>query len=492
MIRFVGSYNGRMLTKAHRTLSLLASVAGTISLGLICFYLFNATETVAALLFMLWALVVGSFGKRSEAVVASLVAALCLDYWFVPPIFEISVGAPSGWISLFVFLAASLFAASLSSELRRQRDELALRQLESERLHALSRALLLSDRNDMRRLLVNKCMELFGFDEAVLYESASGEYWRSSSVGSISLDDLRRVATYGAAESLPNGSHILPITLGNKTFGSLGYCGKPLTQSANNSLSNTLATGLAQAQAHQASSQAEAVRRSEELKSVMIDALAHDLKTPLTTIEMAAETLMHAPSISQDQRSGLVKEIWQAAQGLRHLIHGAIHLARIDAKRLRLEARATFVDEAIQAAIESVGDRSASHTFAIQVEPEIPSVLADPELLTQALKQLLDNALKYSPAQTVVTISAGHTDDLVWISVRDQGPGLTELEQSRIFEKFYRGRHDGSAVPGTGMGLAIAKEIAEAHGGAISVESQMARGTRFTITLRAVSMEQPA
>jgi two-component system sensor histidine kinase KdpD len=335
-------------------------------------------------------------------------------------------------------------------------------------------------------------MELFGMDEAVLFESASGEYWRSSSRGTISLDDLRRVSIYAAAESLPNGSHIMPVTLGNKTFGSLGYCGQKLSQSASNALSNTLATALAQAQAHEASTQAEAVRRSEELKSVMIDALAHDLKTPLTAIEMAAETLVQAPLISPDQRAGLVGEIQQAASSLRQLVHGAIHLARIDAKRLRLEARSTSVAAAVQAAVESVGDRAASHEFNIDIQPDIPPILADSELLIQALKQLIDNALKYSPSRSVITLAAGHAEETVWISVRDQGPGLTELEQSRVFEKFYRGRYDGSAVQGTGMGLAIAKEIAEAHGGAVSVESQVGKGTRFTITLMAASLEQPA
>jgi signal transduction histidine kinase len=123
--------------------------------------------------------------------------------------------------------------------------------------------------------------------------------------------------------------------------------------------------------------------------------------------------------------------------------------------------------------------------------------MADPELLTQALKQLVDNSIKYSPSGSAITISAGQAEDYVWISVRDQGPGLTELEQSHVFDKFYRGRHDGSAIQGTGMGLAIAKEIAEAHGGSVSVESQMGNGTRFTISLPSASvgaaiMEQPA
>ena len=482
-----------MFRGRKRALSVVASVAGTVAIALVAFYLFHAGESAAALVLMLWALVVGACSQRTESVLASLTAALCLDYWFIPPIYQITIGAPSGWISLFVFLAASLFASSLSSALRRQRDELAARQADSERLHALSRALLLSDRSgDMRRLLVNKCMELFGFEEAVLFEVASSEFWRSSSQGTVSLDDLRRVATYASPQSHPNGAHIIPVTLGNKTYGSLGYRGPQLAPSATQSLSNTLATGLAQAQAHEAGTQAEAVRRSEELKSIMIDALAHDLKTPLTAIEMAAETLIQGPSLKVGERAALLEEISQAAKGLRHLVHGAIHLARIDAHRLRLEVQPVSVPDLIQAAVQAVGERSTSHAISIESAPDLPLVSADSELLVQALKQLVDNALKYSPSASLITINACHDDSLISISVRDQGPGLTELEQSRVFEKFYRGRYDGSAVQGTGMGLTIAKEIAEAHGGAVSVESQIGQGTRFTITLKAAIMEQPA
>lgn len=482
-----------MVRNTHRAASLAACVTGTIGAALICFYLFRASETVAALILILATLIVGSLGNRLNAVVTSFVAALCLDVLFIPPILKLTIATTSGWVGLFVFLAASLFVSTLSAALRRQRDELAQRQLQSERLHALSRALLLSDRgDDMRRLLVNKCIELFGFEEAVLFELASGEFWRSSSSGTIALDELRRVATYSSPESNEQGTHIIPIMLGNKTFGSLGYRGPQLTEEATHSLSNTLATGFAQAQAHEAGMHADAVRRSEELKSVMIDALAHDLKTPLTAIEIAAETLIHMPSIQQEQSTILLEEIAGAAKGLRRLVHGAIHLARIDAKRLHLDFEPVSVAEIVQAAIGSVGERAASHLIAVEIGPEITPVLADSELLVQALKQLIDNALKYSPSRSVITVSATQSEGLVSMSVRDQGAGLTELEQSRVFEKFYRGRHDGSSVQGTGMGLAIAKEIAEAHGGGVSVESQVGQGTRFTITLRAAGMEQPA
>jgi two-component system sensor histidine kinase KdpD len=482
-----------MRRRARPAVSLLLSVGATLAAALLCFYVAHAGETVAALILILVTLVVGAVGRRAEAVITSFVAALCLDVLFIPPIFKITIATTSGWVGLFVFLAAALFASSLSSALRRQRDELAASQADAERLHALSRALLLSNRTeDMRRLLVNKCMEIFGFEEAVLYESACGEFWRSAARGSIPLDALRRVAHYNAAESLTPGIHIIPVMLGNKTFGSLGYCGQKLTQAVTHSLSNTMATGLAQAQAHEAGSQAEAVRRSEELKSVMIDALAHDLKTPLTAIEIAAETLIQTPSIAVELRLTLLDEIWQAAQSLRQLVHEAIHLARIDAKRLRLEAKPTSIAECISAALQLVGERAASHSISVEIESEIPAALADGELLVQALKQLADNALKYSPSRSKITIAAGHSEGVIWISVRDQGPGLTELEQSRVFEKFYRGRYDGSAVQGTGMGLAIAKEIAGAHGGGVSVESQVGQGTRFTITLPAAIMEQTA
>ncbi len=468
-----------------RVRSTLSGMLGVIAIALVCYFL-HVEATIAAVLLLLGVLLAGAYAKPAAAFIASFAATACLDYFFVPPIGSITIGDPQGWILLVVFLAVALVATNLSGRLRRQRDELISHQREAERLHALSRAMLFADGQDIGRLIVNKCMELFGFTEVALFESSTGHFYRSPAETPIPDEALRRIALYGSVDhSTSKVFTIAPVTLGSKIFGSLGFRGAILQEATLQAVGNTIAMGLAQAQAQEAGSRAEAVRKSEELKSVMIDAVAHDLKTPLTAIEAAADMMLHPLGVRSEQKIELLEVIQKEARGLRRIINEAIHLARIDAKKLNLEREPASVRELIDAAIQSLGERSTSHEIGVQVKQGLPLVLADRELMIQALKQLLDNAIKYSPSHSTVFVSAEEDNGIVSISVRDHGQGLTELEQGRVFDKFYRGRYDRSAVQGTGMGLAITKEIAEAHGGSAAVESQIGQGSRFTITLHA-------
>ncbi len=476
-----------------RLRSTLVACLAIIALALICYRVAHANATVAAIVLLLGVLLSGAYAKLPESIVVSVTATLCLDYFFVPPIRHITIGDPQGWMVLMLFLTGSLIATNVSRRLRQQRDELISRQTETEKLHALSRSMLLSSgAEDVRRLILNKCIELFGFSEAALFESATGQFHRSQADSSIPDEKMRRVALYGSVDHNQAANlTIVPVTLGNKNFGSLGFRGPSLPEPAIQALGNTAALALAQAQAHEAGSLAEAVRKSEELKSVMIDALAHDLKTPLTAIEAAAEMLLQPSAVSSGQRYELLEVIQQETQGLRRMIGEAIHLARIDAKKLKLECEPVSVAALLDAAIQSLGDRLASSRIHIECAPDLPPVFVDRDLIVQAIKQLLDNALKYSPAASPVTISAVEANGLVSISVHDQGQGLTDVEQGRVFEKLYRGRYDRSAIQGTGMGLAIAKEISQAHAGSLAVESQLGRGSRFTITLHTAAETTP-
>jgi two-component system sensor histidine kinase KdpD len=460
-----------------------ASVGGSVGIAFLCFYLFHSNATIAAIFLLLGVLLAGAYATRGAAIAASISATLCLDYFFIPPIGKITIADIQGWIVLAVFLTVSMIATDLSARLRSQRDELALRQSETEKIHALNRAILLSDGGrELKRLLVNKCIELFGFEEGALFEAVSSEVYRSNPRGSISEEDLRKAARYGSIET--NGRiTTMPVTLGNKIYGSFAFVGPILSVGLLQSLGNTIAVGLAQAQTQEAGHKAEAIRRSEELKSIMIDALAHDLKTPLTAIEAAAD-LLHTGRVSEAQRDDLINVVRQEAQRLRRLMGEAIHLARIEAKRLKLERRVLPASAMIQAAIDSLGLAGNSHPIRVEISGSPPLTLyADPELFAQLLKQLLDNAIKYSPGGKPITVTVSEENGLVSIAVRDEGQGLTELEQGRVFDKFYRARRDPAAVQGTGMGLAIAREIAEAHGGRIRVESQLGKGSLFTVAL---------
>ena len=476
---------------AKRLWPIGAVIGATIGLSYLCFTL-SATATAVAMLLFFEVLLASIYMRLEDAIAASFTAALCLDYFFVPPIWQITIGDLQGWFSLAVFLAVALLTSNLSARVRKQRDELINQQNEKEKLYALSRAMLLTSGQDVRRLIVNKCIELFDFSEAALFESSTGAIQRSQFPGQFTDEMLKRAALSGSFDRREESSSmVIPISLGNKVFGSFGFAGKTLSETTMQVLVSTVAIALAQAQAQEASSRADAVRQGEELKSLMIDALAHDLKTPLAVMEAATDLLLSPAGVADAQRNELLTVLKDQTTGLRRMIEEAIHLARIEAKKLRLEAKPVSVDELVRGALAALADRALSRHISVELPPGLPLVFADRELLVQALKQLLDNALKYSPPRTNILVSAATADELVSVSVQDEGTGLTEVEQGRVFDKFYRGRYGGSGVQGTGMGLAIAKEIAEAHGGAIAVESYIGKGSRFTITLHAATAPLP-
>jgi K+-sensing histidine kinase KdpD len=244
-----------------RLRKIAAVSAGIIGLAYLCF-LAGITAIVAAMLLFCAVLLAGIYTRLGAAIAASITAALCLDFFFVPPIKRITINDPQDWFTLFVFFAVSLLATKLSTRLREQRDELIRQQTETEHLHALSRSMLLMSGEDVRRLIVNKCIEIFGFSEVALFESSSGTIQRSEIPGSFSDEMLKRTAVCGIFDSRDQpSSTVLPILLGNKIFGSLGVAGKALPATTAQALVNTVAVALVQAQVQAASVQADAVRQ---------------------------------------------------------------------------------------------------------------------------------------------------------------------------------------------------------------------------------------
>jgi two-component system sensor histidine kinase KdpD len=464
-------------------LSLLAVALTTVLISRVV----TVNATTAGLLYLLEILLIATATTLVESVIVSIATALCFNVFFLPPIGRVTIADPQNWVALLAFLAAALVASKLSTGLRARQAEMLEAQRNIERLYALSRSMLLaSDTHEVRRLIINKLVELFGFSQVALFETATGAFQRSTPDSIITDEMLRQTAVNGNVTYVESQRlSLVPITLGGTHLGCLGYVGTRLTEANLQALANTIALALAQSQAREAQTRADAVRKSEELKSILIDALAHDLKTPLTAIDTAADLLVRPQALSDAQRRDLLAVIREEVDGLKRMLEEAIHLARLDANRLRLECRSLSVQQMAKQAIDSLGASVGSHHVVFAIPSGLPRVNVDPELLAQALKQLIDNAVKYSSPGSEIRVSAQEADGMVCISVTDNGPGLTPLEQARVFDKFYRGEHGRTGVQGTGMGLAIAREILEAHGGSVRVESNPGLGSRFTISLLA-------
>jgi len=246
------------------------------------------------------------------------------------------------------------------------------------------------------------------------------------------------------------------------------------------------------------SSQAKALKQSERLKSALLDAVTHDLRTPLTSIKASVTTLLddqrskteggEVTPLAETDRREMLEVIDEEADRLDRFVEDLMALARIEAGEMQLRREWTSLTEIITAAMKRVSSLTSNHRIELWLDEELPSVRVDERAVAEVIYVLVDNAAKYSAASSVIKIAAeAHKDDMVQLVVEDQGTGIPAELRERVFDKFFRAMRDGDLIgskPGTGMGLAIAKGIVEAHGGRIWIESaEDSNGTRVVVLL---------
>jgi len=250
--------------------------------------------------------------------------------------------------------------------------------------------------------------------------------------------------------------------------------------------------------AFERASHTEALRQSEKLKSALLDAVTHDLRTPLTSIKASITTLLdevrgrtngeQRTSLDADSRLEMMEVIDEESDRLNHFIGGLIELARIEAGELQLRRRWGAVDEIVSAALLRAEPVTREHRIELDIENELPVVRVDERAVSEVVYTLVDNAAKYSPPGSTIRIAARRAgDELIEMAVEDRGAGVPAELRERVFDKFFRATRDGDvktpAPAGTGMGLAIARGIIEAHQGKIWIESGRTGGTRAVFTL---------
>ena len=242
------------------------------------------------------------------------------------------------------------------------------------------------------------------------------------------------------------------------------------------------------------SSQAKALKQSERLKSALLDAVTHDLRTPLTAIKASATTLLDdqrslksgEPRLDDEGRREMLEVIDEEADRLDRFIGSLMELARIEAGEMQLRRAWNSLDEIIMAAMKRAEPRTRAHKVELWLDDALPPVNVDETAIVEVVYVLVDNAAKYSaPGSTIKVAAKAGDEKTVRVIVEDEGPGIPAELRERIFEKFFRAMRDGDqGKHGTGMGLAIAQGIVEAHGGRIWIEAgESGAGARFIVEL---------
>jgi len=448
----------------------------------------GVNPTTVALTFLLVVLGVASRWGLTVATTTAIVATLAFNYYFLPPIGTFTVADPQNWIALLAFLISAIVASRLSERARRETMNATRRRKEVERLYALSQQLLATD-NVMELLnsIPHYVRDAFGLKAAAMYLPKRKEVYRTG-VDHPELSEEQLECVSGRGELAVDEEKQLcfvPLRIGVRPVGSLGLEGAVLSRETLEAVGSLIAISIERAGAVETLTRAEATRESEKLRSALLDSVTHEFRTPLTAIKLSVTTLLSTPQIGADERKDLLTVINEEADRLNHLVGEAAEMAQLDAHRVELRRETHSVREVVEAALERSRQAVAGREIKVQIPDSLPPVRVDLERIAEVLVQLLENAAKYSPPSTPITISAEPAGKMVCISVADRGPGIDDMEQSLIFDKFYRGRDQRYRVQGTGMGLAIAKAIVEAHGGTIGVTSQLGSGSVFHFTVPA-------
>jgi len=442
--------------------------------------------TTCILTYLLAILIASATWGLGVSVFMSVAAGVTLDYFFFPPVHHFDISNPQDWVSLFAFLITSVIGSELSARARRQADEANRRKNEVEQLYKFSRVLLTArDPIELRNEIPRQIVDTFKTGAAALYFPDKQETYRSG-IAVPRLDAIRleaAAAREDVAVDRSQGVSFAPVRLGSRVIGSFGILGSTVSNQTLEAIGTLIASAIDRAQAIEMLGKAEAVRESERLKSVLLDAITHDFKTPLTSIKASATGLLEDVAFNKEQRRELLVIIDEECDRINRLIGETAEMAQLEAGDVTLQFATHTVDELITAALKDCEGVQNTRPIRIHIKDTKCHVYVDSTWARKVLDNIIRNADLYSGPGEPITIGAEKKDGFVAFSVADKGPGIEPSELNQVFDRFYRGKGLRHRIPGTGMGLSIAKAIVEAHGGTIGVTSQKGRGSVFTFSL---------
>ncbi len=434
----------------------------------------------AASILLLLTVIASIHGGVVQGTAVSVIAAGCLDFLFTTPLFKFSVHSRENWVALSTFEVTALLVSRLSWKERLHVQEEEYQRKAIGKLYQLSNAILLVDErsSDMEQLgaLVREFFAVRRVDLWVVRDVGQGSNVAVSNVaeGNQGSGSAFEVFAGGLdADSVEEGWSKRVLRMGTSPLGGMVLQGWEVDPALADAAASLIAVAIERTRSAQKKNRAEAARNTEQLRTAVLDALAHSFKTPLTAIQTASSGLLAIGKLGESQNE-LVEIIDEEVGRLANLTTRLLQTAALDAREIRVR----FSKIHLLPLVESVvGDQPDDNKQRIRiVRPEsLEGIQGDAQLLRLALEQLIDNALKYSTVGTEIELRVDQDEAHTSITISNDGEPIRAEELGRIFERYYRGAQAGKGPTGTGLGLSIVRKIAEAHGGDTTASCQTNR-----------------
>jgi two-component system sensor histidine kinase KdpD len=435
---------------------------------------------------LLYLLIVVSVASRFgfwQASLASLLAVLLLDYFFEPPIFSFEVANPGIFVALITFEATALTISRLHGREMRKAGEAAFHRAGMEQLYELSRNSLLMDmRQAPGPQLVVLIHRIFNAQAVALFDMNLGRQDRAGEWGTDEENIAKECYLRGAAQDHPLTATAQRILFaGSEPVGAMVVRGK-LSPLVIDALASLAAIAIDRHQWFEKEERAETASKSEQLRAAVMDALAHEFKTPLTAVQAASSGLLELGELTESQRD-LVTLIDAETSRLNKLCTRLLLTAKLDAQQVGLHTDEVNVNGLLSEVIAGTPIETRNNRIRVAVDDPALNLRVDRGLLAMILGQYINNALKYSTPGTPITVAARKSHTEMLISVHNIGSTIRIEDRERIFDRFYRSPEMKDSVPGTGIGLSVVRKAAEAHRGHVWVISDDKEGTTFFLSL---------
>jgi len=482
------------------------------------FILWQVNIANASMLYLLAVMATAVAFGRGPAIFASVLAFLVFDCFFVEPLHQLTVSDPEEWVSLLFFLLTATVTGQLAAAQRQRAQEARQREREAVVLYDVVRLLGGNDVDQALEAVAERVRSELQIPGLVieLWQPEGGarrfkagrvpptvSAYRNSSAAVRILQSgpptdsrdhaqtgrwvriVRPTHGAGALEHV----HLVPIRVDDRRLGALLL----VDPDGHFDMSEDRLVSLAAAQIgiavdrarlRKEATEAEILRRTDELRRALLNAVSHDLRTPLATIMASASSLRQNDVVwTEDERQGFAQAIEQEAERLNRLVGNLLDLSRIEAGSLRPQKSWQDVEALVDDTVDRLRTVTARHNFQLEMQKDLPPVWLDPVEIGQVIYNLVENATKYVPPESDITLEVRRQGGVLAFTVSDRGPGIPSQSIPHLFDPFYRVM-DGRPRPhGLGLGLAIVKGLVEAHGGRVWVENRPGGGAQFTFTV---------